>query len=163
MKDTDSFTHDRWKGVTRPYTEDHVKKLRGHLRIEYTIADYASRRLWKSMKEKPLVRCARRAHRWPGRADGQGRAAGDLPAPAGRSPPTPTPPVRRPTPTSRSIPRTRCRSRGDAHQQRLAPRRPDRVHIEGVRPDRNYFAPIVADAEAGFGGPLNSLRADEAG
>ncbi|MFO0709747.1 MAG: hypothetical protein U0353_07890 [Sandaracinus sp.] len=56
MKDTDSFSHERWKGVTRPYTEDHVQKLRGHLRVEHTIADYSSRRLWKAMKEKPFVR-----------------------------------------------------------------------------------------------------------
>ena len=41
-------------------------------------------------------------------------------------------------------------------QQGAAPRRPDRVG-EGKR-ERDWFAPIVADAEAGFGGMLNAFE-----
>ena len=56
QKDTDSFSDPRWKGVVRPYTEDQVRKLRGSIRIEHTLADKGARRLWKSMHEKPFVR-----------------------------------------------------------------------------------------------------------
>jgi isocitrate lyase len=42
----------------------------------------------------------------------------------------------------------------------LQPRRPDRQRRPKAAPS-DWFAPIVADAEAGFGGPLNSVRADE--
>ena len=42
------------------------------------------------------------------------------------------------------------------HQQRAATRRPDRL-AEGQR-RRDWIAPIVADAEAGFGGPLNAYE-----
>jgi isocitrate lyase len=48
-----------------------------------------------------------------------------------------------------------CRGR-QAHQQRAAARRPDRP-LRG-RGERDWFAPIMADAEAGFGGPLNAYE-----
>ena len=51
--------------------------------------------------------------------------------------------------------------RGPAHQQRAAPRRPDRDAgaQEGKADDQtHYMAPIVADAEAGFGGALNAYE-----
>ncbi len=38
-KDTDDWSHPRWKGVNRPYTQEDVRKLRGSVRIEYTLAD----------------------------------------------------------------------------------------------------------------------------
>ena len=44
-----------------------------------------------------------------------------------------------------------------AHQQRAAARRPDRTAAEGAN-GANWLAPIVADAEAGFGGPLNAFE-----
>ena len=100
---------------------------------------------------------ARRADRQPGRADGAGRAEGHLPVrlagrrrrEPGRARPTPTRACTRPT---RSRPwsagsTTRCcaptRSPGPSRQTQGAP---------------HWLAPIVADAEAGFGGPLNAFE-----
>ena len=75
-------------------------------------------------------------------------------SPAGRSRPTPTMPARciRPVALSGLV-----GARGRApHQPDLHARRPDRQ--AGGRRATNWFAPIVADAEAGFGGPLNAFE-----
>ena len=102
-----------------------------------------------------LRRRARRAHRRPGRADGEGRTEGDLPlrlaGRGGRQPRRPTS-----TPTRASTPRTASRD-GAPPEQRAAARRPDRVG-GGQRTAIDYLLPIVADAEAGFGGPLNAFE-----
>ena len=153
-KDTDSFSHERWKGVTRPYTEEHVLKLRGHLRIEHTIADYASRRLWKSMKEKPLVRSL--GALTGGQAVQMVRAgleaiycsgwqvAADANTGAQTYPDQSLYPVD-------SVPKLVARINN-------ALRRADQIDSVDSVQRRDYFVPIVADAEAGFGGPLNAYE-----
>ena len=75
--------------------------------------------------------------------------------PAGRSRPTPTPPAPC-IPTSRSI-RPMPGPSSAADQPHAAARRPDRACRKAAR-QRDWFAPIVADAEAGFGGPLNCFE-----
>jgi isocitrate lyase len=45
----------RWKGVKRGYTPDAVKKLRGSVRIEYTLAKLGAEKLWQLCNEKPYV------------------------------------------------------------------------------------------------------------
>src|SRR5437773_7957616 len=37
----------RWAGITRPYTPEDVERLRGSLRIEYTLARNGAERLWE--------------------------------------------------------------------------------------------------------------------
>jgi isocitrate lyase len=153
-KDTDSFSHERWKGVTRPYTEDHVRKLRGHLRIEHTIADYASRRLWKSMKEKPLVRSL--GALTGGQAVQMVRAGLEAiycsgwQVAADANTGAQTYPDQSLYPAD-SVPKLVTRINN-------ALRRADQIDcVDGVQ-RRDYFVPIVADAEAGFGGPLNAYE-----
>ena len=153
-KDTDSFSHERWKGVTRPYTEADVGKLRGHLRIEHTIADYASRRLWKSMKDKPLVRSL--GALTGGQAVQMVRAgleaiycsgwqvAADANTGAQTYPDQSLYPVD-------SVPKLVTRINN-------ALRRADQIDSVDSVQRRDYFVPIVADAEAGFGGPLNAYE-----
>src|ERR671939_244148 len=46
----------RWEGITRAYTAEDVARLRGSIRIEYTLARMGAERLWKLMHEKPYVR-----------------------------------------------------------------------------------------------------------
>ena len=46
----------RWEGVTRPYSADDVERLRGTLRIEYTVADRGARKLWTLLKTRDAVR-----------------------------------------------------------------------------------------------------------
>ena len=88
----------------------------------------------------------------------QGRAAGDLPLGlAGRRRREPR--RRRRTPTRASTRRTaRRRSCGGCNNALL---RADQIDWSEGRRHVDWLAPIVADAEAGFGGPLQRLRADE--
>src|SRR5919199_4597379 len=46
----------RWEGITRPYTAEDVARLRGSIKIEYTIARIGAERLWRLMHEKDYVR-----------------------------------------------------------------------------------------------------------
>jgi len=43
----------RWRGVTRPYAAQQVLRLRGTLRIEHTVADRMSRKLWRLLEREP--------------------------------------------------------------------------------------------------------------
>src|SRR5512135_2226795 len=45
----------RWKGVTRTYTAENVLRLRGTMKIEHTIADKMSRKLWALLQTQPYV------------------------------------------------------------------------------------------------------------
>src|SRR5919106_6628877 len=47
---------ERWAGIERPYTADDVARLRGSVRIEYTLARMGAERLWRLMHERPFVR-----------------------------------------------------------------------------------------------------------
>ena len=42
-------TDPRWKGIQRPYTPEDVLRLRGTLRIEYTLARVGAERLWEML------------------------------------------------------------------------------------------------------------------
>ena len=45
----------RWKDVVRPYTEKDVAKLRGTVKIEYSLARMGAERLWKLLQEEDYV------------------------------------------------------------------------------------------------------------
>ena len=45
----------RWKDVIRPYTKDEVERLRGTVKIEYTLARLGAERLWKLLQEEDYV------------------------------------------------------------------------------------------------------------
>ena len=45
----------RWKGITRPYTPEDVARLRGTLRIEYTLARLGAERLWDLLSNESYV------------------------------------------------------------------------------------------------------------
>src|SRR5688572_17223607 len=45
----------RWQGITRTYTPEDVYRLRGTLPIQYTLASHGAARLWKLMREEPYI------------------------------------------------------------------------------------------------------------
>src|SRR5688572_2285189 len=47
--------HPRWRGVTRNYSAEKVLRLRGSMKIEHTIADRMSQKLWTLMHDEPYV------------------------------------------------------------------------------------------------------------
>lgn len=46
----------RWKGITRPYSAEDVLKLRGSVKISYTLAEIGAKKLWKLFSQEPFVR-----------------------------------------------------------------------------------------------------------
>ncbi len=144
----------RWKGVERPYSAESVVKLRGSIHIEYTLARLASERLWKMLKTDecvfslgamtgnqaiqqveaglPAIYCSG----WQVAADANesGQVYPDLSL----------------YPVD-SVPALVRRINN-------AFRRADEIAVQEGRKGTYYFAPIVADAEAGFGGNLNAYE-----
>ncbi|HEY0809175.1 MAG TPA: isocitrate lyase [Longimicrobiales bacterium] len=147
-------TERRWQGIERPYTADDVIKLRGSVQLEYTLARRGSDRLWQAMTHQELVRTFGAL---TGAQAVQMAAAGleaiylsgwQVAADANLS--SQTYPDQSLYP-SNSVP---------ALVQRLnnALLRADQIHWSEGKHDRDWLLPIVADAEAGFGGPLHSFE-----
>ena len=145
----------RFAGIGRPYSAADVERLRGSFPIAYTLAERGANRLWELLHDEPLVNAlgavtGNQAMQMVAR-----RPEGDLPlrlAGRGRQQHRRRD-VSRPEPLSgqrraRAVP---------PHQPHPAARRPDRAR-RGRRQARLVRCPIVADAEAGFGGPLNSFE-----
>ena len=145
----------RWQGIERPYAPADVVRLRGSVVPEHTLARLGAERLWELLHGDGRRPRARRDDRRPGRADGARRPAGDLPlglAGRGRREPR-RPDVPRPEPLpGEQRARRSCAgstTRCCAPTRSTAPR-------AATRPTGS--SPIVADAEAGFGGPLNAFE-----
>ena len=146
--------YERWKGIERPYTAEDVVRLRGSIRIEYTLANEGARRLWELLHEGPFtaalgaltgaqavqqVQAGLKAiyvSGWQVAADNNSIGH--------------TYPDQSLYPVD-SVPNL-VRRINNAFM------RADQIdHMEG-RKGPYWFAPVVADAEAGFGGILNSFE-----
>ena len=149
----------RWKGIKRGYTRRGRRAAaRLACRSSTRSRGAAPRSCGSLMQHRALRQHARRADRQPGDAAGEGRPEGDLPVAAGRSRPTPTSPARC-IPTSRCTRSTRVpHGRASASTTRFM--RADQIQRmrRQAATSIDYFAPIVADAEAGFGGVLNAFE-----
>src|SRR5438874_10387292 len=53
--DKEWASNSRWAGVTRPYRVEDVERLRGSVRIEYTLARRGAERLWNLLHREPYV------------------------------------------------------------------------------------------------------------
>ena len=146
----------RWKGIERPYTAEDVLRLRGSIQIEHTLARIGAERLWNLLQTEPYVNSlgAMTGNQavqqvqaglksiyvsgWQVAADANN--AGQMYPDQSLYP-------------ADSVPNL-CRRINSALQ------RADQVHhAEGkVAPGETWFAPLVADAEAGFGGTLNAFE-----
>jgi isocitrate lyase len=146
----------RWRGIERPYTAEDVLRLRGSVHIEHTLARQGAERLWEMLQTEPYINAlgavtgnqavqqvqaglkAIYVSGWQVAADGN--SAGQMYPDQSLYP-------------ADSVPNL-CRRINSALQ------RADQVHhAEGkVSPGETWFAPLVADAEAGFGGTLNAFE-----
>ena len=115
----------RWGGIERDYTAEDVVRLRGSIQIEHTLARHGAREALPPPARRGLRAGARRAHRRPGGADGEGRAEGDLPlrlaGGGGRQPGD------RGLPRPEPLPGQQRARHGAAAEQRAPARRPGRV------------------------------------
>ena len=149
----------RYEGIRRDYTMDDVKRLSGSVKIEYTLAELGARRMWELLHTEPYintlgaltgnqamqaVKAGLKAIYLSGwQVAGDANLAGEMYPDQSLYPANSVPQVVRRINNSL----TRC----------------DQIQwMEGKNPgDEGYidfFAPIVADAEAGFGGVLNAYE-----
>src|SRR5438270_909025 len=144
----------RWKGIERGYTAEDVVRLRGSLHIEHTLARRGSEKLWKMLNEEPFVSTlgaltgnqamqqvkaglkAIYLSGWQVAADAN--IAGEM------YPNQSLYPVKSVPMVVKRINNTFMRA--------------DQIQWSEGKSDIDYFAPIVADAEAGFGGVLNAFE-----
>src|SRR5918997_3554045 len=141
---------ERWDGIERPYSQEDVERLRGSVQVEHTLARLGAERLWRLLQEEPyvaalgamtggqavqMVKAGLKAiylSGWQVAADAN--IAGETYPDQSLYP-------------ANSVP---------AVVERLnnALIRADQIAWTEGR-DVDYVVPIVADAEAGFGGSLN--------
>jgi isocitrate lyase len=144
----------RWNGVTRTYSANEVVRLRGTMHIEHSLARRGAERLWDLLKSRPYVNAL--GALTGNQAVQQVQAgleaiylsgwqvAGDANLSGQMYPDQSLYP-------SNSVPAV-VRAINNAFV------RADQIqHAEG-KDDIDWFAPIVADAEAGFGGSLNAFE-----
>ncbi len=149
---TDS--RSRWAGITRPYAPDDVARLRGTLPIAYTLAAHGARRLWALLHDEPYVATLSAV---TGNQAVQSVAAGlkaiyvsgwQVAADANEA--ATTYPDQSLYPVD-SVPALLRRIQN-------ALRRADEIsHLRGDT-RIEWYVPLVADAEAGFGGVLNAFE-----
>jgi len=146
----------RWDGIERPYIKEEVLSLRGTKKIEYTLARDGALKLWGLLHEKDAVRAlgaltgnqavqqvkaglkAIYLSGWQVAADAN--LSGDMYPDQSLYPVNSVPAV--------------------VKKINKAFQRADQLEcVEGgLGTVTDYYAPIVADAEAGFGGPLNAYE-----
>jgi len=145
---------DRFAGIKRDYSAGDVERLRGSVRIRHTLAELGAARLWQALHSEPyvkslgamtgnqavqMVRAGLQAiyvSGWQIAADANN--AGE------------TYPDQSLYPSSSGPELVRRISR--------ALQRADQIDVAEGRSETNWFAPMIADAEAGFGGPLNAFE-----
>ena len=141
----------RWKGVTRNYTAEDVVRLRGSLQVEHTLAQRGADKLWEMCNNEPFVnslgaltgnqamqqvKAGLKAIYLSGwQVAGDANVAGEMYPDQSLYP-------------ANSVPLVVKRINNTFQ-------RADQIQWSEGKGDIDFFAPIVADAEAGFGGVLN--------
>src|SRR5437870_1026167 len=148
----------RWRGITRPYSSTDVERVRGSLRIEHTLARRGAEKLWQLLQTEDYVSAlgaltgnqavqqvkaclkAIDLSGWQVAADAN--LAGQMYPDQSLYPANSVPAV--------------------VKRINQALQRADQIHHAEGKNEIDWFAPIIADAEAGFGGPLNVFELTKA-
>ena len=147
-------TNPRWKGIKRGYTAEDVIRLRGSLQIEHTLAKRGAEKLWTLINNEPFVnalgaltgnqamqqvKAGLKAIYLSGwQVAGDANLAGEMYPDQSLYP-------------ANSVPQVVKRINNTFQ-------RADQIQWSEGKDDVDFFAPIVADAEAGFGGVLNAFE-----
>ncbi|MCQ6266844.1 isocitrate lyase [Fictibacillus sp. WQ 8-8] len=147
----ENWKEKRWEGIERTYTAEDVAKLRGSVQIEHTLAKRGAERLWKSLQDENYVHAlgaltgnqavqqvkaglkAIYLSGWQVAADAN--LSGHMYPDQSLYP-------------ANSVPNV-------VKKINQALQRADQIECSEGKTDIDWFVPIVADAEAGFGGALN--------
>lgn len=142
----------RWRGVRRGYTAEDVYRLRGTLRIEHTLAHRGSEKLWKLLTEQPFVNSL--GAMTGNQAMQQVKAGLKAIYLSGWQVAADANDAYQMYPDQSLYPVSSVPSVVRKINNALT--RADQIHHAEGKDDIDWFAPIVADAEAGFGGVLNA-------
>src|ERR1700690_937148 len=153
-----SQLNDRWHGIERPYTPADVARLRGSVRIEYSLARLGAEKFWRLLNSEPViaalgcmtgnqavqtVQAGLKSIYCSGwQVAGDGNTAGEM------YPDQSLYPVD-------SVPRM-------VERINNALLRTDQIHHMDGSSKIDWIVPIIADAEAGFGGNLNAFELTKA-
>ncbi len=149
-------TSPRWHGINRPYTQQDVNRLQGSFPIEHTLARHGAERLWNLLQDNAesyvpalgamtgnqavqQVKAGLKAiyvSGWQVAADANN--AGQMYPDQSLYP-------------ADSVPNL-------VRRINQALQRADQIHHAEGNNDVNWFSPLIADAEAGFGGNLNAFE-----
>lgn len=145
---------NRWDNIERPYSQDDVEKLRGSVLIKHTLAERGAEKLWELCSEEPFVPAL--GALTGGQAVQSVRAGLKAIYCSGWQVAADANSVGQVYPDQSLYPADSVPKLVSRINKALA--RADQVeHAEGGA-TRDWYAPIVADAEAGFGGPLNCFE-----
>ena len=145
----------RWEGITRPYSPADVERLRSSMKIEYTIASTGAKRLWELLTSTDYV--AALGALTGNQAVQQVRAGLQAIYLSGWQVAADANLAGQTYPDQSLYPANSVPAVVRRINQALL--RADEIEaVEGKRGEHHWFAPIVADAEAGFGGPLNAFE-----
>ncbi len=151
-------TNSRWRGIERPYTPAEVSRLRGSVHIEHSLARLGAEKFWRLLQSEPVVgalgcmtgnqavQVVQAGHKaiycsgW--QVAGDANTAGEM------YPDQSLYPVD-------SVPRM-------VERINNALLRTDQIHHLEGKAGVDWLAPIIADAEAGFGGNLNAFELTKA-
>jgi isocitrate lyase len=145
---------DRWNGIDRVYTEEDVERLRGTIRVEHTLARLGAERLWQLLQDEDYV--AALGAMSGGQAVQMVKAGLKAIYLSGWQVAADANLAEHVYPDQSLYPVTSA----PALVRRLnnALRRADQIEAAEGSNGRYWLAPIVADAEAGFGGPLYAFE-----
>ncbi len=144
----------RWKNVRRDYTAEDVVRLRGSLQVEHTLARRGAERLWQLVNEEDYINCL--GTLTGGQAVQQVKAGVKAIYLSGWQ-------VAADANTSETMYPDQSLYAYDSvptivRRINNALKRADEIQWSRGEGDTDYFVPIVADAEAGFGGVLNAFE-----
>ncbi len=146
---------DRWEGIERPYGEEDVRRLRGSVQVEHTLARLGAERLWELLHTEPYV--AALGALTGGQAVQMVKAGLKAIYISGWQVAADANQAGQTYPDQSLYPATSAPALVRRVNQALL--RADQIDwAEGDGNGRHWLAPIVADAEAGFGGALNAFE-----
>jgi isocitrate lyase len=144
----------RWEGIERPYSQAEVERLRGRFRIEHTVARLGAERLWRLLHDEPYVAAlgaltgAQAVQMVKAGLQAVYLSGWQVAADANLAGHTYPDQSLYPVSSAPALVERICN----------ALLRADQIEAAEDRNGTYWLAPIVADAEAGFGGPLNAFE-----
>jgi isocitrate lyase len=147
-------TSSRWRGITRPYTQQDVHRLRGSLQVEHTLARQGAERLWNLLHEEDYVPAL--GAMTGNQAVQQVRAGLSAIYVSGWQVAADANNAGQMYPDQSLYPADSVPNLVRRINQALM--RADQIHHSEGKNGIHWFAPLVADAEAGFGGNLNAFE-----